>query len=100
MAVGIFSAEHSLVTQAIGVLAYGAFSFPAALLIFFGLKQTVGLRVSSEEEAIGLDVGEHGMETYGGFMTGGSSFGSGPKQESPDLVGISSPAEPKRVNVG
>jgi Amt family ammonium transporter len=64
LAVGIFSADHSLVTQLIGVLAYGAFSFPAALLIFFALKQVMGLRVSAEEERIGLDVGEHGMEAY------------------------------------
>ena len=41
MAVGIFSADHSFVTQAVGVLAYGAVCFPAALGIFFALKQTV-----------------------------------------------------------
>ncbi len=64
LAVGIFSADHSLVTQAIGVLAYGLISFPSALLIFFALKQVMGLRVSAEEERIGLDVGEHGMEAY------------------------------------
>ena len=68
MAVGIFSADHSFVTQAIGVLAYGAVCFPGALGIFFALKQTVGLRVNKEEENIGLDVGEHGMEAYGGFQ--------------------------------
>jgi Amt family ammonium transporter len=65
LAVGIFSADHSLLTQLIGVLAYGAFSFAAALLIFFALKQSVGLRVSADEERLGLDVGEHGMEAYG-----------------------------------
>jgi len=64
LAVGIFSADHSLATQVIGVLAYGAISFPSALLIFFALKQVMGLRVSAEEERIGLDVGEHGMEAY------------------------------------
>ena len=65
MAVGIFSADHSVVTQAIGVLAYGAFCFPMALAFFFGLRMTMGLRVSPEEESLGLDVGEHGMEAYG-----------------------------------
>ena len=100
MAVGIFSADHSFVTQAIGVLAYGAIAFPAALLIFFGLKQTVGLRVSAEEETMGLDIGEHGMEAYGGFMVGGASFVSGPRPQSSDLVGIPSPAAPKEVNAG
>ena len=70
LAVGIFSVnpDHSFVTQLIGVLAYGAFCMPAALVIFYGLKATMGLRVSPEEERIGLDVGEHGMEAYGGFQ--------------------------------
>ena len=68
LAVGIFSAGHSLLTQLIGVLAYGAFSFIAALAIFFALQFTIGLRVSAEEERMGLDVGEHGMEAYGGFQ--------------------------------
>ncbi len=65
LAVGIFSADHSLLTQLIGVLAYGAFSFAAALLIFFALKLSMGLRVGADEERLGLDVGEHGMEAYG-----------------------------------
>ena len=68
LAVGIFSADHSFVTQLIGVLAYGAFSFLAALVIFFALHKSMGLRVSQEEERMGLDVGEHGMEAYGGFQ--------------------------------
>ena len=68
LAVGIFSAGHSFLTQLIGVLAYGAFSFIAALAIFFALQFTIGLRVSAEEERMGLDVGEHGMEAYGGFQ--------------------------------
>ena len=65
LAVGIFSAEHSFMTQVIGVLAYGAFSFLSALAIFGAIKAAMGLRVSKEEERMGLDVGEHGMEAYG-----------------------------------
>ena len=70
LAVGIFSAnpEHSFLTQLIGVLAYGVFCFLAAFVIFFALKAAVGLRVDPEEERMGLDVGEHGMEAYGGFQ--------------------------------
>ena len=70
LAVGIFStnAEHSFLTQLIGVLAYGVFCFVAAFIIFFALKALLGLRVDPEEERIGLDVGEHGMEAYGGFQ--------------------------------
>ncbi len=70
LAVGIFStnAEHSFLTQLIGVLAYGVFCFVAAFIIFFALKASLGLRVDAEEERMGLDVGEHGMEAYGGFQ--------------------------------
>jgi Amt family ammonium transporter len=66
LAVGIFSTnpEHSLVTQAIGVLAYGAFTFACAMGIFLAVKATMGLRVSPEEEIEGLDYGEHGMHAY------------------------------------
>ena len=68
LAVGIFSPDHSLGVQALGVLAYGVLSFPAALAIFFAIRVTMGLRVSQNEERMGLDVGEHGMEAYGGFQ--------------------------------
>jgi len=66
--VGIFSSEYAFLTQLTGVLAYGAVCFPSALLIFFILKKTIGLRVSAEEELKGLDIGEHGMEAYAGFQ--------------------------------
>lgn len=69
LAVGIFAAGHSFMDQLIGVLAYGAVAFPAALLIFTALKfSPLGLRVSEKEEIGGLDIGEHGMEAYSGFQ--------------------------------
>ena len=64
LAVGIFSADHSFLTQLIGVLAYGAFAFTAAFLIFSVIKATMGLRVSEEDERRGLDLSEHNMEAY------------------------------------
>lgn len=54
--------------QALGLLATGAVAFPAALAIFTALRLTVGLRVGRDEELGGLDIGEHGMEAYGGFQ--------------------------------
>ncbi|MBN2703610.1 MAG: ammonium transporter [Pontiellaceae bacterium] len=66
--VGIFSPDFSFGTQLMGVLAYGLVCFPAAFVIFFVLKKTVGIRVSKEEELKGLDLGEHGMEAYHGFQ--------------------------------
>lgn len=79
LAVGMFGNKAGvgqLVTQAIGVAAYGAFAFISALAIFGALKATIGIRVSPEEEQEGLDLGEHGMQAYPDFQQ--SSFGGGP----------------------
>ncbi|MCF7849164.1 MAG: ammonium transporter [Kiritimatiellales bacterium] len=65
---GVFSADYKVWVQLVGIAAYGAVCFPAALAIFGVLKATVGLRVSKEEELKGLDLGEHGMEAYNGFQ--------------------------------
>ncbi len=67
LAVGIFSSDFSFATQLIGVVAYGVVAFVAALAIFGVVKATIGIRVSEEEELVGLDIGEHGMEAYSGF---------------------------------
>lgn len=66
LAVGIFStnADHSFVTQLIGVACYGAFTVICASVLFLGIKATMGLRVSEEEEIEGLDLGEHGMHAW------------------------------------
>lgn len=72
LAVGIFGnfeeGTGALMTQLIGVIAYGAVAFPAALILFTIAKFTIGIRVSEKEEIGGLDVGEHGMEAYSGFQ--------------------------------
>ena len=68
LAVGIFSAEYSLGIQVLGVLTYGAFCFVSATIIFQTVKLIIGLRVSEEEEILGLDIGEHDMESYAGFQ--------------------------------
>lgn len=65
LAVGIFgNGEFSFLTQLIGVAAVGAFSFGFAFGTFYLLKATVGIRVSKEEEAKGLDIAEHEMSAY------------------------------------
>ncbi len=68
LAVGIFSSEYSFLIQLIGVVSYGLFCIVSALVIFYAIKITMGLRVSEEEELIGLDLGEHEMEAYAGFQ--------------------------------
>lgn len=57
-----------LTYQAIGVGAVFAWCMVTGAICFFGIKYTIGLRVSQEEEASGLDTGEHGNEAYHGFQ--------------------------------
>ena len=64
LAVGLFSAEVSFATQALGVAAVGAICFPVALAAFALLKVTVGLRVDAGHERDGLDRHEHLSEAY------------------------------------
>jgi Amt family ammonium transporter len=59
---------HQLEIQLLGVVAVGAFVFTVALLGWAFLKTTIGIRVSRDEELMGLDIGEHGMEAYNGFQ--------------------------------
>ena len=66
VAVGFFSFDpaHNPVTQLIGTLSIGAFAFIFSLIVFGALKLIFGIRVSAEEETIGLDISEHGMHAY------------------------------------
>ncbi len=59
---------HQLGVQALGVLCVFAFVMVCALVLFYILKKTVGLRVHEEEEVAGLDLSEHGSEAYPDFM--------------------------------
>jgi Amt family ammonium transporter len=67
---GLFSGGGfaQLGVQALGVLAVTGFVVGTMATVFLGIKHTVGLRVSREEELQGLDIGEHGMEAYSGFQ--------------------------------
>ena len=57
-----------LVSQIIGVAAVMIWTLVTTFILFYVLKKTVGLRVSREEELRGLDIEEHGMESYSGFQ--------------------------------
>ena len=55
--------------QIIGVAAILAFTAVTITLSFLAIRATVGLRVSEQEEIVGLDVEEHGLvSAYAGFM--------------------------------
>lgn len=57
-----------LLRQLTGVAAVGAYVFVVAAIAWLILKATVGIRVSLEEEIVGLDVGEHGNTAYPDFV--------------------------------
>jgi ammonium transporter, Amt family len=57
--------------QLIGVIAVAVAAFAFSLIVFGIIKAAMGIRVSEEEEAEGLDIGEHGMEAYPHFQTSG-----------------------------
>jgi Amt family ammonium transporter len=55
--------------QSVGVLAVGAFTFFASLIVWYLIKVVFGLRVSVREEIEGLDIHEHGNQAYPEFPT-------------------------------
>jgi Amt family ammonium transporter len=63
---GLFysGAFTQLAYQALGVVVVFAFVFSLSYGAFWAIKQTYGLRVTSEEEEAGLDISEHGMYGY------------------------------------
>lgn len=65
-----------LINQVIGIVSIGAFTVALSVGLWFVLKQTLGIRVSKHEEVMGLDIGEHGMEAYSGFVKETDSLAS------------------------
>jgi ammonium transporter, Amt family len=53
-----------LLTQLKGVVAIAVFTFAISSLVWWLIKKTMGLRVSSETEEAGLDMTEMGTEAY------------------------------------
>ena len=78
-----------LMAQLAGIVGVGAFVFVVSLIFWKILDAVIGVRVSTEEEMEGLDIGEHGNVAYPDFVTvgarGSSVFGaSGKAMESPE----------------
>jgi ammonium transporter, Amt family len=64
------NADTSYVTQIIGIVSYGVFVLVASTIAWLILKAVMGIRVSEEEEALGLDKVEVGVEAYPEFGIG------------------------------
>ena len=67
-AIGVFNGGGSaqLVAQLIGGLAYAVWAVVLSFIVFGILNETMGLRVTKEEEVAGLDISEHGSIAYPG----------------------------------
>ena len=73
VAVGFFAVEGGLlfgggvallITQLIGVVTIGLFSFSITFILMKVLKSTIGIRISSEEEEAGIDSVSFGVKSY------------------------------------
>ncbi|SNY90580.1 ammonium transporter (TC 1.A.11) [Cohaesibacter sp. ES.047] len=60
----------SYVTQFIGVVSYGVFTLVCSFIVWGILKAVMGIRVTEEEEYMGLDKAEIGVEAYPEFGHG------------------------------
>mgnify|MGYP004514192955 FL=1 len=59
---------HQLGLQCLGIITVGAWAAITITITFAVIKATIGLRVSEEEEILGLDPTEHGLPSaYAGF---------------------------------
>lgn len=74
-------------TQILGVLCVILWVLVTMTLVFLAIKKTVGLRVSAEEEILGLDKLEHGLESsYADFMLVDNDTSPSTSSISPDFV--------------
>ena len=74
--------------QALGICCIVAYVVVAMTIVFQIIKHTIGLRVSAEDEIIGIDVAEHGLSSaYADFMSTTPSY-NGEVAEEVDLKGV------------
>lgn len=67
MAVLFTSADATLVGQLKGLGAILGFTFGASLIVWFVIKMAMGIRISEEEETLGSDMTDIGVEAYPEF---------------------------------
>jgi Amt family ammonium transporter len=74
----LYGDVNQLIAQILGILTVGGFTVAMSFAFWLALQAiSGGIRVSEEEELIGLDVSEHGMEAYSGFLKDASGVASG-----------------------
>jgi Amt family ammonium transporter len=78
--------------QLIGVLSVAAWVIPTSALAWFGLKLTVGIRMSEDEELMGGDASELGLEAYPEFVDGVPDAGRMPAGGAPLAAARTAPS--------
>jgi Amt family ammonium transporter len=61
------SGSGSYGTQIVGIVAIGAFTMALSAVIWLILRATIGIRASEEDESLGMDKAEVGVEAYPEF---------------------------------
>ena len=61
------TSDASFITQFIGVLSIAGFSFFASLIAILAINKVLPIRATDEEQYVGLDVSEIGVESYPEF---------------------------------
>jgi len=67
LAVGIFVADVSILSQLKGILVVGAIVFPLAWITIYTINKIFVLRAGDDEQLEGIDATECGMESYPEF---------------------------------
>lgn len=67
MIVPFSNSDASYGVQALGVVSIGAFTFILSSIVWVAMKYTIGLRPSEEDEMLGMDITEVGVEAYPEF---------------------------------
>ncbi|KAA2312552.1 ammonium transporter [Pseudooceanicola sediminis] len=70
IAVVFTNGDATIGAQLYGIITVGIFTLVASAVVWLILKVIVGLRVSEEDEIMGLDMAELGMEAYPEFSKG------------------------------
>jgi ammonium transporter, Amt family len=70
LAVLVTNSDATFVGQIVPIIIVGAFVVVTSAAVWFILKATMGIRVSEEDEMLGLDKAEIGVEAYPEFGAG------------------------------
>lgn len=66
-----------LISQVVGIASIGGFTVAFSFIAWYAISAILGgIRVEKEEEIRGLDISEHGMEAYSGFVKESDVFSS------------------------